>query len=709
MATRRRSRPAAVDAWSTLADLVVRLEDATGLKLTPERAVIGAGQTFRQWCEELATEKIGADGKKIEGLKVDGKRFTLDNRPAMAWIYDQIPSTHDEAYRLVLVLQKCAQVGFTVMEMLASIYLGLKFGPAIVGMFLPDMNLAGLKSTERFMPIVRSVPDVHALMTQDAADGSGRRSGEGNVNRRRIAGALFVFSWTSGRATTESVPMDILSFDEVQEMTLEQMEKTVERLSASPVRFTLMGSTANWPDADINFWYKRGSQHRFQTRCPTCDSRRPLDDYFPQCIRWDSDKGIHRYVCPNGHWLPNTQDGEWVAEHPECDPPVDLSLDRVDRPMRIRSIHFPQFLSPTISAGEIIDSYRSASDMKNFFNRKLGKPYLDPSQVPVTMEHLRECERQGIAAGLRWLERGQHCFMGIDQMGAYNVVVIKYRLPDGRQAYAHVEEIYSADPFARCDVLMAQYGVDVCVVEINPNYNDAKRFAGRHPGKVFICNSFGAVEEGMIQWGDAPRLDVSERRTDEAERDRYTLKMDQYKCMQVSMARFTGALCLFPDSQGLVQDVVDKGIKQLAAVLPRAWHHFTKTALVAERDSDAAGGGGGTNKYKRSVKKIGIDPHFSYANMLADVAWARAHGTTTFLMPETSVKSDAKQLAEDKGLHGLPNEVAASMLPQPVGRVCGNCSAYKDSGSGTSGRCMERSLVVQARDAGCPMFDGPEE
>jgi hypothetical protein len=147
------------------------------------------------------------------------------------------------------------------------------------------------------------------------------------------------------------------------------------------------------------------------------------------------------------------------------------------------------------------------------------------------------------------------CFMGIDQMGNFNVVVIKERLPDGRQACIHVEEVYSADPFARCDELMELYGVFACAVEINPNYNDAKRFANRHPGKVFICNSFGAIDEGMVTWGDAPRLNVTERRTSEEERDRYTFKMDQYKCMQVSLARFTAAepVCLFPDPQGLVQ------------------------------------------------------------------------------------------------------------------------------------------------------------
>lgn len=671
-----------------LAQAIAKLEQMTGFTVTERRRVIKDGVTFRQWCEQLAAD----------GLKVDGKPFTLEDRPAMAWIYDQVPSTEDEAFRLVLVLQKCAQVGFTVMEMLATIYLGLRFGPATVIMFLPDMNLAGLKSTERFIPIVRSVPSVHALMTQDSADGSGRKQGEGNVNRRRIDQALFVFSWTSGRATTESIPADVLSYDEVQEMTLEQMEKSYERLSASRIRFSLMGSTANWPDSDINHWYKRGSQHRFYTRCAECGSEKPLDDYFPDCIKWDPGRRANRYVCPNGHWLDDTQAGEWRADNPDADPPVDVSVPKRDRPLRIRSIHFPQFLSSTISAGEILDAYNNAEDMKNFFNRKLGKPYLDPSQVPVTLEHLKACEAAGIAAGLRWKERARGTFMGIDQMGRFNVHVIKERLPDGRQAVVHVEETYSEDPFARSSELMEQYGVQVCVVEINPNYNDAKRFAGRHPGKVFICDSFGQVQEGMIQWGDAPKLDTSDRRTSEEERDRYTLRMDQYKCMQVSMARFVKGMCLFPDSQGLVQEVIDNGVRTVQAVLPRAWHHFTKTALVAEKDDE-------TNKFRRSVKKIGIDPHFSYANMLCDVAWARAHGTSTFILPDGGKPmQELKDKSAAQGMPGLPTPVAAMLQPLPAGDRCGRCTSFNPDTS----ECQERALTVRREDPGCDLFVAAE-
>lgn len=648
--------------------------------------------SFRAWCEMLARPELDKNGRLIRsGLLVDGKPFTLDDRPAMAWIYDQIPTTRDEAYRYILVLMKCAQVGFTVMEMLACIYLGLKFGPATVGMFLPDMRLTQIKSAERFVPVVRSIPSVHALMRR-VEDGDGKAKGtEGNVYLRRLGKALYVFSWTSGRATTESVPMDVLSFDEVQEMSLDQMEKTLERLSASEVRFVLMGSTANWPEADIHHWYLRGTRHQFHTECQTCGARKPLDDYFPDCIKFDPERDTYRYVCPNGHWISDTQHGEWVPELPDRDPGPQLHIPKRERKLRIRSIHFPQYLSPTITAEEIMTSYQSATDMKNFTNRKRGKPFLDPSLVPVSLEHLHACVEAGRAAGIVWKQRARGCFMGIDQMGMFNVVVVKERLADGRQALVHVEEIYSDDPFARCDELMVNFGIVCCVGEINPNYNDMKRFANRHKGKVFICDSFGQLSEEMIQWGDGPRVDTSDRRTSEEERDRYTLKMDQYKCMQVSMARITSAKLLMPDPQGLVQEVVDKGKRFMAPVLPRMFNHLTKTALVAEKDEE-------TNKYKRSVKKIGIDPHFSYANMLCDVAWSRAHGTSTFVFADPV---EPVSLPGGNGAAAVAPEAMRALLNQgraDAAAVCGRCISFY------GGRCQERGFTVKESDPGCDLF-----
>ncbi len=653
----------------SLESKITQFETETGYKVG-ERA-IPQDMSFRAWCE-----KLGKDG-----LKVDDHPFTLDNRPALHFIYDLIPTTIEEANKKMIVLMKGAQMGLTIWEMLADIYMALKWGPCKIGMYVPDRSLAAYKSSERFMPVVRTVPSAYERLTQ-ADTRTGRKKGEGNVLNRTMGDSRFLFLWTSGKVATESFPLDVVSFDEVQEMMIADMEKTMERMSASLIRFTLMLSTAKWPDADIHYWYKQGKQYRFHTDCH-CEGGVILDDVFPQCIQLKQSVPIdeYAYICPhcNTH-IPNPQKGEWIADNPDAD---------------IISVHLPQILSPTVSPQEIFEAYHNAEDMQNFFNRKLGKPYTDPSQIPVNLEILNQCVKQGIAAGIQWKTQARGTYMGIDQMGAFNVVIIKERLDDGRQAVIHVEAIYNNDPFKRCDELMQSYGVAVCIVETLPNYNDAKRFAGRHRGRVFLAG-YATIDDNMLRWGDAT-VSKADRKTDQTERDRYTVTLDQYKCMQTSMARFARYQCLFPDPKGLAQEVIEKGVKMRIAILKKmVFLHFTKTALVIEKDPEE-------KKYRRKVVKVGIDPHFSYANMLCDVAWARAHGTTQFIIPQTTqrVAQEKQQQVVEKGLPGLPENVASMIQTLPEGEVCGRCESYdRDKGDW----CKERGFIVRAKDPGCLVY-----
>lgn len=667
------------------------------VELSAEQAIIGRDETFRQWCERLAAG----------GLEVDDIKFRLDNRPAMWFIYDLIPTTIDEALERFVVMMKCTQVGFTVMEMLAMIYMAIKFMPAKIGMYLPDMNLAGVKSSIRFMPIVRTVPDAYRLMTE--------RGGEGNVLVRLMGSSRFHFMWTSGKGATESIPLDILSLDEVQEMTKEQIEKTKERLSASRIKFILAGSTANWPDEDIHWLYKLGTMHQFHTRCPHCGESHVLFSYFPECIRYDDESRSYRYVCKScDGWIDDPQDGDWI---PQFGSKAWVKLTTIDgREIEVErwvdeegniipeTVHYPQFLSPTISAREIIQKYYNADDMKNFWNRVLGMPYTDPSQVPVNLEMLNACAALGMQLGVRWETRGAGYYMGIDQMGGYNVAIIGKRLPTGHMAIVHVEEILvkptpenpEASPFDRCDELMGMFGIAVCVVETLPNYNDAKRFANRHPGKVFLAG-YADMKEDMLRWGDTPRLGNTDRRTDEEDRDRYTVVLDQYKCMQVAMARIQNKITVFADPAGLVQEVYDKGTKGEIVRMPllkdRVFVHFTRTALIAEKDEEQ-------KKYRRKVVKVGIDPHFSYAYMLMNVAWARAHGTTMFLFGDAGETKEVAEMGGAKVTSPVIGAIQEERAAIAQMGTCGSCVSFNEE----EGTCVERSLRVKPDDVACPIY-----
>lgn len=125
-----------------------------------------------------------------------------------------------------------------------------------------------------------------------------------------------------------------------------------------------------------------------------------------------------------------------------------------------------------------------------------------------------------------------------------------------------------------------------------------------------------------------------------------------------------------------------------------AFFHFTRTALIAEKDEEE-------KKYRRRVVKVGIDPHTSYANMLCDVAWARAHGTSTFILPDVGA-AERKPL-EPEAI-GIPGQLGAVMeeiqAVKYYGDVCGRCINYDPD----TRMCREIGMIVQQKDPGCMGF-----
>ena len=674
------------DIGDGLQSVIARLEAMTGFSVN-KREVIPSDMGFLEWCEKLGRE----------GLKVDGHPFRLDNRKSLHEIYRQIPSTIEEAFGRTLVLQKGSQMGLTVYELLSDIYMAIKFAPCKVLMYLPDRSMASYKSSERFMPIVRTMPEVHEMI---GAEGT---SGDGNKLTRVMPsiGSNFLFLWTSGRegGATESYPGDVLSIDECQGMTLEQIDRISERLSASRIKFKLVLSTPLWPEMDINAWYLLGDQRKFHTRCG-CHGGVVLTDVFLQAALTGNGKipitynsGQYEgapedfvYYCPEcKQYIPDPQEGEWIANNPTA---------------KIISYHMSQILSPTVTARELIEAWGrsdSADRKQNFFCRKLGTPYSDPSQIPVNMEMLRQCVEEGLRLGVKWKKRAQHCVAGVDQMGSFSCVTVAERLPNGKMAVIHVEAIYAMDPWARLDEIMADYGVQICVVEQLPNIDSARQFAKRHEGKVFLITSYGDLED-LVVWGDTA-FSKAEFKVAQEYRDRHTVRADQYRVMSWAFARLAEKYIVFPDPNLLIQEIRDAGVSKNAPVLhDMVFLHYTKTGLIIETDDEQ-------RKTKRKVIKLTLDPHFSFSLMALCIGWFRAHGTTTFLLPEEPGKDPNVTKAERMNVPGLPKQIIALVQDLPPGEVCGKCHNYPFD-AGTQGMCGERGFVVEAKDPGCPMFSG---
>lgn len=175
-----------------------------------------------------------------------------------------------------------------------------------------------------------------------------------------------------------------------------------------------------------------------------------------------------------------------------------------------------------------------------------------------------------------------------------------------------------------------------CVVEQLPNFNDALRFANRHDGRVFLCDSYSEIDD----------------------------------------ARFR-----IP----ILKDMV--------------FEHLMKVALVTELTP--------SGKLRRMVKKIGIDPHAAFANMLCDIAWARAHGTALFLMDDGAPEHPT-----------VPNQhpVARLIRHHQSQGACGGCTNLKvqdgvpgENGMGICAFLSKPMGECSVRDVdpvnGCPGHD----
>lgn len=660
-----------------------KLEIMTGFRLDPTS--INAHVTFIAWCEDLAKQ----------GMKIDGKPFSLTDRPALLPLYAAIPSTPAEAHHMTIICMKATQLGLTVWEVLANIFMAIKWEPINVGMFMPDQATASFKSEHRFMRVLRSVPTVYRrLVNREDEAGRTRRVGEGNVLTRMLGESILMFLWTSGKVTTESRPMDVVTLDEVQEMTLDQIDKAHARTGDSHIDFRMMLSTANMPDLDIHRWYQLGTQEEWHTRCMACLELSDLSDpagIFPKrSIAFNSGQiagaplDDYCWVCPAcTAYIPDPQVGEYVVKNPGAGP-------------LMRSFLLPRVISPRMTPRMAAEGWaraKTGDQKKSFYNRTLARPYIDAEQLPVTLDHCNAAVAAGRLAGVVWKQSSTFTFMGVDQMGSFNAIIIKERLPDGRQAVVHVEAVFNDDPFERTAELMSLYGVQCCVVEQLPNVNDARRFANRFPGRVYLAG-YHDLKDDFMKWGDD--LTKSDRHTEESERTRRTVTLNQYKCMQVTLHRVRDGTCLFPDPDQMIVDVIENGHPLRMPILSDwVFMHLTKTALVVEQKDDE-------RKPRARVMKIGIDPHFSFAMMLCDVAWARNYGTGSFILP-TGDTDRAERMAEAaaRGMPGLPTDVVRMFhMAPPAGDVCGRCTAFNS----TTRQCAERGFLVLPTDPACPVY-----
>ena len=339
------------------------------------------------------------------------------------------------------------------------------------------------------------------------------------VGLKQAGGVNLYIRGSRGDSNLKSIPVSVLILDECDEMDQKQIWLALERLSGQVHKFVLSLSTPTIPKKGIHKLYLQGTQEHFFFKCPKCGKHTEL--IFPDCLEicgdsiTDPDVKRSFIKCKECEGKLDQEDKPNFLKNGVWEPTVAVSEDH-------RSFHINQMYSYTVSAPELALAYfRGIGDdaaMVEFYNSKQGLPFI-PDGGQVTESEIDNSIRGYFRSDQRPdIGSDRTIVLGIDQGKMLHVVAVEYIFTGSGDlnSAAHAKVLADiklpGDDFHYIDPLMREWQVKACVIDADPQINDARRFARRFPGYAYLCRyRRGVVGKEMSmseEDGGAPILTV---------------------------------------------------------------------------------------------------------------------------------------------------------------------------------------------------------
>lgn len=435
---------------------------------------------------DLISQELGEDDKEVKPLGdwaqslpviLDGKPFTFERHEYLMEPYaDNYP---DQTF------MKAAQLGLTSLAMLRSIYAARYRGLRGILYLFPSKSDVIDFSKGRVTPLIEDNPDSIGSWVRDTDA----------ANIKQVWNAFLYFRGMRSRVGLKSVPIDFLILDETDEAPQNAIDMAMERMAHSEFKEVLKLSNPTLPDYGIDKAFQETDQRYWLLKCKGCGHYNCLEDIFleakppetPRCFL-ETNEGVLR-VCERCQGELNPSIGQWVAKKSSI----------TDK----RGRHFSQLFSHFVHPGDILHQFRTTNNLTDFYNLKIGVAYIEAENRLSTEEILALCGSEGIVS-----QDPGPCFMGVDQGKDLHVVIGK-RYPPKAGKLVHIA-IYK--DWEELDRLMTNFNVSRCVVDALPETRNARAFAGRHTGRVFL-NYYNEHQRGSYAWNEQ-ELIVSCNRTE---------------------------------------------------------------------------------------------------------------------------------------------------------------------------------------------------
>jgi hypothetical protein len=433
----------------------------------------------------LTTCSRWAEYRRVMGEPFPGQ-YSFEHHPWCREISDSTASFNSA--------MKSAQMGVTEIAINRALYTVdvLKRDVLYV---LPTLTNASDFSKARFSTALLYSPYLKEIFTDT-----------NTVGLKQAGGVNLYIRGSRGDSNLKSIPVSTLILDEMDEMDQDQIWLALERLSGQIRKNVWAVSTPTIPKKGIHKLFVQGTQEHFIFQCPHCNKW--TEFIWPDCVEIIGESvndprcnesylkckecqgRFEQRVCEDGRidqWqkLETLKTAKWVPTTDNC---------KQDS----RSFHINQLYSYTVSPGEIVIAYFQGfgdeGATSEFHNSKLGLPYVGEG-AQVTDEKIQDCIRAHTKNDPRPQTGGERLItMGIDQGKWNHICVIEWFIEEmGRDlnvaAIAKLlwEGKILGDEFSRLDILMRDWQVLHCVMDADPEINEARRFARRFPGYVTLC------------------------------------------------------------------------------------------------------------------------------------------------------------------------------------------------------------------------------
>jgi len=402
-----------------------------------------------------------------------------------------------------------------------------------------------------------------------------------NIGHKQAGSVDFMIRGSQSRSGLKSIPVGLLTLDELDEHNQKNIELAFERTAGQLVWCINLLSTPSISHYGIHKYFLNSTQEYFFFKCPLCSKF--IQFTFPDSLVITADslddpnlKNSH-IICTECKGTLQHQDkpiylasGEWQATKPDYED---------------RGFSCNQFYSSTVSPAKLAEAYiKSFSDPtaeQEFYNSKLGKPH-EIEGARVTNEHLQQCMgnykkdatpvpglyTMGVDVGHKFLH------IEIDQW-----FLNKEAVSHDVNQNAHCRVVYEGTvrEFEELDFFLKKYQINVTVIDAQPEKRKSLDFANRFYGKVYTC-FYANVKSKDIKVADN------------------IITVDRTAWLDVALGRFKAVSIELPLD-------VSKSYKD----------HLQTLVRVYDKDSD----GNHIGLYRKGDKE---DDHFAHARNYSEIA-----------------------------------------------------------------------------------------